>query len=767
MAAMNGFRIFRAQSSDGNIDPLSKFCFQPPLESDELFDALRIAYPELKTHTERKKRAVLDFLVKEREDDLRALDAMVNPEQSTAAQLPMGAFGQTNTVHQQLIISTDASNLSPTQSRSSNSDYSPRNDSFNQPSPAFLPTPSSTTSKATAPAFQVWDPSSDKPVKLHSRRRMTDQEKEEYRRRRILGSCDSCKQKRRKVGSLITLKLTDPPLTTAQCRHMTATDPSKSKVCKKAKTSVTSVSTTPLVKAGSSTGSSNNSSPIDPFEMTPNDITCGQDIFGQDSFLTDDAFDQSMFTDMTTDFTLFNEPAQNLDFTLFEPNYSNFSYSPAANSSQYSHPDSNLMLNTLLPAIISNDWLASPLDVSTPFSRYPQPGYGHDSSTNQLQWASPGSNHSIDDIQSGSGLLRESPRGLSVMAAQRSESTAATNARFGGNEDDSSFGREVQALQTSPHEPHPRVPKQIPVLPRTSQPLGLSTSLESHNSSADGGLYGGKDTGLPEVISVGLYENAQSSLYSQIRPIPNSQLAGSGTLEDHRTVASDSYSLSYPWPNRLRSANSNSSPSSDTSVYAKEKALVTSSGKHVSDTIDNVKSNILLNSPIKSRSQPSHSRPHPNSPFTIPPTQQVQQHVQATDTSDTVTGVMAIYNAVSSSSLSSLLFAQAVKCATSSMFQAMDVARTAMVAAVVSASEVYSASTADASSSGGVMWEKPLGDIGETKYSFPHGLSMLLSRKGVNSYPAPFKLQSQPDGDRRKEQSPMRLGMDCGCVKVF
>src|ERR1700760_158031 len=140
--ATRGFRIFRATNADGSLDPPAKFVFEPSIDSDELFDALRVEYPGIKTHAERKRKAVLDFLVREREEDLRALDMLVGGEQ----------------VASPTVMTSAASNLTPAPSSAEPTPES--NASLGQPSPIELP-PSAMFKSSKTSAFQVWDPMSD------------------------------------------------------------------------------------------------------------------------------------------------------------------------------------------------------------------------------------------------------------------------------------------------------------------------------------------------------------------------------------------------------------------------------------------------------------------------------------------------------------------------------------------------------------------------------------------------------------------------------
>ncbi|KAF2758344.1 hypothetical protein EJ05DRAFT_475671 [Pseudovirgaria hyperparasitica] len=338
MSSIQSFRIFRATGADGfSLDAHAKFVFEPALESDELFDALRCSYPEVKTHAERKRQAVLDFLVQEREADMRALDRLISGESTSpvqswssqsAGQTPattsFGPFPSTN--------STQASPVAIT--------------------PNFTASDSTTTASTPSnPAFHVWNASSNKPVKLHKRRCMTDAEKEEYRQRRIIGSCESCKQKRRK------------------CRHYeTAANQAvaKGRSSKRSRSSKTaSTSRTSMSKMASTSGSSS-SSPSEAATQSFNDSPAYHTNFGMDGSNFD--FDTELSGQLFQgDFALFNEPTEEdffsnamlpfdntQNFSFFNSFDSNFDSTTYANStSQTTNPNGTSQT-------VMSDWLTAP-----------------------------------------------------------------------------------------------------------------------------------------------------------------------------------------------------------------------------------------------------------------------------------------------------------------------------------------------------------------------------------------------------------------------
>ncbi|KAF2145213.1 uncharacterized protein K452DRAFT_136383 [Aplosporella prunicola CBS 121167] len=178
--AIKSYRISRApgSSSDCSYDPFAKLVFEPSIESDELFDALRDAYPALKTHTERKKQAVLDFLMEERQAIDHEITAFV---QQTGTAVPTAT-------------STPYSAPSVTDGRKSSTSAS-----SSSPSASSRSGGSSPEMMTLKDMTNVWTANGDKP-KIHTRRSMTTKEKEEYRRRRQMKACKECRSRKRKCN---------------------------------------------------------------------------------------------------------------------------------------------------------------------------------------------------------------------------------------------------------------------------------------------------------------------------------------------------------------------------------------------------------------------------------------------------------------------------------------------------------------------------------------------------------------------------------------
>lgn len=191
---MPSYYIYRDGAANEPFDPTAPLQFFPPKDSDELFFALRQAYPNVSTHSERMRNAVIEFLMAEGETQ------RTSPQQSPTVTL------------EQSMTSSSTSPYSPyislTSSASSSSDSPCLFDSqspqqVTSPSAASAGGESSRTAAARAnPDLEqmtsVFSLSSHSQPKLRSRRKMTEAEKVEYRKMRSAGACKQCSSRKRK-----------------------------------------------------------------------------------------------------------------------------------------------------------------------------------------------------------------------------------------------------------------------------------------------------------------------------------------------------------------------------------------------------------------------------------------------------------------------------------------------------------------------------------------------------------------------------------------
>ena len=81
-----GYIIYRDVAPGEPYDPMTPPTFFPPKDSDELFDALRVKYPHVKSHSERMRDAIIEFLIEER--DTEQLTQILSPTMTTEMTIP-------------------------------------------------------------------------------------------------------------------------------------------------------------------------------------------------------------------------------------------------------------------------------------------------------------------------------------------------------------------------------------------------------------------------------------------------------------------------------------------------------------------------------------------------------------------------------------------------------------------------------------------------------------------------------------------------------
>ncbi|KAI7718602.1 hypothetical protein KC353_g3643 [Hortaea werneckii] len=286
MPNYDGYFIYRDTQPGQPFDPASPPVFFPPKDSDELFDALRAKYPHTKTHSERMRDAIIEFLLNERETE--QMQASTSPAASFndgAAATPwhapswpsMVSSGTTSTFSSPdtLDLATPSFGMSPF----------PRSVQPNrQPSMAASTTTTSPSATENAPNLSppaleqmtgVFSISSTDQPKQRVRRKMTEAEKIDYRKRRMVKACEKCQKRKRKCnhnqGAMDTLgkrskaKKSDPG---ANVKHKPTTPP------------------TPMAPPPAHTGFSNNDfEKFDFDEFLTSDMTLFDDVVDWDNFV--------------------------------------------------------------------------------------------------------------------------------------------------------------------------------------------------------------------------------------------------------------------------------------------------------------------------------------------------------------------------------------------------------------------------------------------------------------------------------------------------
>lgn len=168
---MANFDFFITRVGDA-ADPTARLEFYPPMGSDELHDALKRTYPHLPSLQARMREAVIEFYLTEQ-----------NPHNEFLHFTP------------DTTISISPNHLSSNESSFISTVYTP---------PAMESTPnSSEATSSSTPSQQdlmnVWTLSTSTQTKIHKRRNMTAEEKIKYKAKRLVGACNDCRRRRRKV----------------------------------------------------------------------------------------------------------------------------------------------------------------------------------------------------------------------------------------------------------------------------------------------------------------------------------------------------------------------------------------------------------------------------------------------------------------------------------------------------------------------------------------------------------------------------------------
>ncbi|GAB1737418.1 hypothetical protein NU219Hw_g1563t1 [Hortaea werneckii] len=286
MPNYDGYFIYRDTQPGQPFDPASPPVFFPPKDSDELFDALRAKYPHTKTHSERMRDAIIEFLLNERETE--QMQASTSPAASfsegaatTPWQAPswpsMVSSGTNSTFSSPdtLDLATPSFGMSPfPQSVQPN-----RHPSMAASTTTTSPGATENAPDLSPPALEqmtgVFSISSTDQPKQRVRRKMTEAEKVDYRKRRMVKACEKCQKRKRKCnhnqGAMDTLgkrskaKKSDPG---ANVKHKPTTPP------------------TPMAPPPAPMGFSNND--FDKFdfdEFLTSDMTLFDDVVDWDNFV--------------------------------------------------------------------------------------------------------------------------------------------------------------------------------------------------------------------------------------------------------------------------------------------------------------------------------------------------------------------------------------------------------------------------------------------------------------------------------------------------
>ena len=195
---MPTYFIYRDIPPDHPFDSSATLVFVPPKDSDELFDALRVKYPHLRSHSERTREAVIEFLLDE------PLMPHPAPLQHSTSQV-MDPTLASPWLESFPSMSSEASTWGTPETMDL---MSPIFGNSPQPHTQQLTRQTSTTASTAAsspPAMEemtgMFHLSNSTQQKQRTRRKMTEAEKKDYRLRREVKACEKCSKRKRKVSS--------------------------------------------------------------------------------------------------------------------------------------------------------------------------------------------------------------------------------------------------------------------------------------------------------------------------------------------------------------------------------------------------------------------------------------------------------------------------------------------------------------------------------------------------------------------------------------
>lgn len=234
--------VYRDIAPGEPFDPTSPLLFFPPKGSDELFDALRVAFPNVKTHAERMRDAIIKYLLEERHDEQLQL-----PQPSPAMTLnDVPAAWPTLTPETSLSSGSTSMFSSPDMlnfETPASFTHSPQPQAPAQ-APQMTRQASVTTSADQSPPSLdqmtgVFSLSTSAQPKQRIRRKMTEAEKVEYRKRRIVKACSKCAARKRKCPHNQAEMETVPASSKNTARITKSTSPKSSTTSSKSTTSPT------------------------------------------------------------------------------------------------------------------------------------------------------------------------------------------------------------------------------------------------------------------------------------------------------------------------------------------------------------------------------------------------------------------------------------------------------------------------------------------------------------------------------------------------
>ncbi|KAE9974699.1 hypothetical protein BLS_002944 [Venturia inaequalis] len=173
------FRVWR--KSDQADEALESFEWDPPKDSDDLFEALKTAYPKGKTHRSRMRKALIEFLIQECETDRDETQPNPSPRSHTSSECTPGEL-ESRQDNEDSILPAAAMAKSSVLTSSAVAKVPRRRRS----------------PKDWDDMTVVWTAKDGLLRNTGPKRTMTEQEKAEYQLRRAQGASVICRRKTRK-----------------------------------------------------------------------------------------------------------------------------------------------------------------------------------------------------------------------------------------------------------------------------------------------------------------------------------------------------------------------------------------------------------------------------------------------------------------------------------------------------------------------------------------------------------------------------------------
>jgi hypothetical protein len=195
--------------AESSFDPCAGIEFSPEPGSDELFEALKQAFPRGKNHRARMREAVIDFLIAERETErsrsqspeiVRSSKPPSNEQCSERTSVGKQAPAILSSKRQETILMSEQTLAvpQPAEASTANSD---NHAAAKRPFHVEQAQPGAGNAKIAINELTIIWSSVDGLVRNpRSKRVMTKQDLEQYRLRRALGACKVCKSQKRRVG---------------------------------------------------------------------------------------------------------------------------------------------------------------------------------------------------------------------------------------------------------------------------------------------------------------------------------------------------------------------------------------------------------------------------------------------------------------------------------------------------------------------------------------------------------------------------------------